>query len=119
MSCAADRGDFPAWPRKGHGGLEKITPQGDVEAILGQIFELDALAGRDARNAQQATHILRVRYASRPSRRRLSVEQVARLRAAPLGMLHALVREFAKDGAVISVAGAWKIQRRLTYRDLP
>ncbi len=46
--------------------------------------------------------------------RRLTPEQVARIRTAPDGGVPALAREFG-----ISAVAAWKIKQFLTYRDLP
>ncbi len=56
----------------------------------------------------------RKRGPPRPDLRRLTPEQVALIRAAPPGILPTLAREFG-----VSPVAAWKIQRRITYRDLP
>jgi hypothetical protein len=47
-------------------------------------------------------------------RRRLTPEQVARIRTAPDRAGAALAREFK-----ISAVAAWRIRKYLTYRDLP
>ncbi len=53
-------------------------------------------------------------YPPRRDLRRLTPEQVALIRAAPPGIRPALAREFG-----VSPVAAWKIARRITYRDLP
>ncbi len=53
-------------------------------------------------------------YGPRLDLRRLTPEQVARIRAAPYRGIPALAREFG-----ITPFAARKIQQRLTYRDLP
>ncbi len=42
MSCAAERGDFPAWNGRVVDPQEEITPEANVKALLNKIFELDA-----------------------------------------------------------------------------
>ncbi len=56
----------------------------------------------------------RKRWPPRLDLRRLTPEQVALIRAVPPGLLSTLARELG-----VSPAAAWKIQRRITYRDLP
>ena len=60
----------------------------------------------------------------RPDLRRLTPEQVARIRSAPARGVPALAREFSAEAARhgrkgISAVAAWKIKKYLTYRDLP
>ena len=50
--------------------------------------------------------------------RRLTAEQVARVRA-PDANLRALSREFAALGIKISTPGLWKVKHGLTYQELP
>jgi hypothetical protein len=56
--------------------------------------------------------------------RRLTPEQVARIRAAPTRGVPALAREFSAEaarhgGKGISAVAAWKVARYKTYKDLP
>jgi hypothetical protein len=85
MSCAASRGNFPELKRP-------RTPLG---------LWLDS-------------HPDEPRYWPRMDLRRLTPEQVARIRAE----LDRGVRPFAREFGVSDIA-VWKVRRRITYRDLP
>ncbi len=100
MSCAAERGDFPAWPRK-------VAPEEGAPPPLQSATPLERYVAK------------RPHYRVRRDKRKLTDEQVGRLRAAKRGDVPALLVEFAAGRPPISLVSAWKIRTGLTYRDLP